>query len=102
MCIGLPYQVIQKEAHRALCQRGNEQRWIDTSLVGEIAQGDWLLVFLEAAREVISAERAQQVEEAVSAIEQVMSGQDVDIEACFADLTQREPELPEHLKPLLK
>ena len=102
MCIGLPFQVIQTERHKAYCQRGAEQRWIDTSLVGEVAPGDWLLVFLDAAREVLTAARAQQVEEAVSAIERVMAGHSVDLDDCFKDLVEREPQLPDHLKPLLK
>ena len=102
MCIGLPFQVIQTDSHRALCQRGDEQRWIDTSLVAELVSGDWVLVFLNAAREVLSPERAMQVEEAVSAIERVMSGQPVNIDDCFSDLVDREPELPDHLKPFLK
>ncbi|GGF65150.1 HypC/HybG/HupF family hydrogenase formation chaperone [Alteromonas lipolytica] len=102
MCIGVPFQAVQTEQHKALCQRGNEQRWIDTSLVGEIEAGDWLLVFLDAAREVLSPERAQQVEEAVGAIERVMAGQSVNLDDCFKDLVEREPQLPDHLKPLLK
>lgn len=102
MCIGVPFQVVQTDTHRAYCQRHSERRWIDTSLVGEVSEGDWLLVFLDAAREVLSPERARQVEEAVSAIERVMSGQSVDLDDCFKDLVDREPELPDHLKPLLK
>ena len=45
MCIGVPFQVIHIESHKAYCQRGAEQRWIDTSLVGDVVAGDWLLVF---------------------------------------------------------
>ena len=102
MCIGVPFQVIHTDSHKAYCQRGAEQRWIDISLVGDVVPGDWLLVFLDAAREVLTEARAQQVEEAVSAIERVMSGHSVDLDDCFKDLVEREPELPDHLKPLLK
>ncbi|BBO27185.1 hypothetical protein AltI4_15730 [Alteromonas sp. I4] len=102
MCIGLVYQVLETTEHRARCQRDEDIRWVDTSLVGSVETGAWLLIFLDAAREILSPERAKQVEEAVSAIERVMSGQSVNLDDCFGDLVHNEPELPDHLKPLLK
>ena len=62
---------------------------------------DWFVV--ASASNVRQVRRiAEQVEEAVSAIERVMSGQSVNLDDCFGDLVHNEPELPDHLKPLLK
>jgi len=62
MCIGLPMQVTALAPGRArVCGRG-EQREVSTALVGPLAIGDWVLVFLDGAREQISAERAAEVD----------------------------------------
>ena len=65
MCIGIPMQVEQIELGRALCRDidGNNS-WIDIQLVEPVTTDQWLLVFLGAAREVISQERAEQVNSA--------------------------------------
>ncbi len=98
MCIGIPMQVEQIKLGRALCRDidGNS-RWIDIQLVEPVTTDQWLLVFLEAAREVISQERAEQVNRALKAMSAVMQGQGFD-EALFADLTEQEPQLPPHLQ----
>jgi hydrogenase expression/formation protein HypC len=80
MCIGIPMQVVSAEARRALVQGRGEQRRIDTALVGEVAPGDWLLVFLDAARERIDAQRAAEVNAALDLLAGALGGQ-----ALFAD-----------------
>ncbi len=61
MCIGLPMQVVQTAPGRAEVQGRGESRWVDTALIGEVAPGDWLLIFLDGARERLDAERAAEV-----------------------------------------
>lgn len=61
MCIGIPMQVQSVEPGWASVQDGAQLRRVKTTLVGEPAAGQWLLVFLDDAREVISAERAAEV-----------------------------------------
>ncbi len=86
----------------ALCEGRNGVERLDTLLTGPLAPGQWVLGFLGAAREVIDAERAAQIEEALLALESILnSGADNDdvIRAAFADLIDREPQLPEFLRP---
>jgi hydrogenase expression/formation protein HypC len=101
MCIGVPMRVLQSLPGRAVCEgrgeNGGEQRLIDMTLVGEQRPGTWVLVFLGAAREVVSAEHAALVVQALDALSLAMTG-DTDIDHLFPDLAGREPELPDHLK----
>ncbi len=98
MCIAIPMQVISAEPGAALCRGRDGKHRVDTSLVGTPMPGTWLMVFLGAAREVISAETAQKSIDALEALDRVMRG-DTDIDHLFADLIDREPRLPEHLRP---
>jgi hydrogenase expression/formation protein HypC len=69
MCIGIPMQVIAVEPGHAWCEGRGERRRVNTALVGACAAGDWLLIFLEGARECIDAERAAEVNAALDLIE---------------------------------
>jgi len=97
MCIGIPMQVIEADFGEALCQARDGRHRVDTRLVGAPAPGTWLMVFLGAAREVISAERAAQSADALEALAMVQRGE-AGFEHLFADLIDREPQLPEHLR----
>jgi hydrogenase expression/formation protein HypC len=71
-------------------------------LTGPLEAGQWVLGFLGAAREVIDAERAAQVDDALAALESILHGDgsnEVLVRAGFADLIDREPQLPEFLRP---
>ena len=98
MCVGIPMQVIEAGFGQALCRAADGDHAIDTSLVGAVEPGSWVMVFLGAAREVISEEAARQSADALAALEMVMRG-DGGFEHLFADLIDREPELPEFLRP---
>lgn len=96
MCLGLPVQVIDCGEHFAHCAgRSGEQR-IDISLVGPQPAGAWLLCFLDAAREVIDAERAAAINAALDALTAAQEGA-TDFSVFFADL-DREPQLPDFLR----
>ncbi len=90
-------QVIEMRGESAVCLYRGETTLIDTMLVGEQAPGTWLLVFLDAAREVISTEKARQIEDALEAMRLAMQGEN-NVDHLFADLIDREPELPEFLR----
>ncbi len=93
MCMGIPMQVVEVGEGYAWCEgRGGRQR-IDTMLVGDQRVGTWLLIFLGGAREVISAQEAQRISDALDAVSLVMQG-DGDIDHLFADLLDREPLRP--------
>lgn len=98
MCLGLPMQVLEMAEGSALCEVDGEVRRIDTLLVGEQQPGTWLLTFLDTAREVLSVEKAQQIREALQALDLAMQG-DAAVDHLFADLVEREPQLPDFLRP---
>ena len=91
MCIGIPMQVIEGGEFVARCEGRGETADLNMLLVGPQAPGTWVLNFLGSAREVLSAEEARRINDALDALEAVMRGDpDVDIDAHFADLTGRE------------
>ena len=98
MCIGIPMQIIASDGLIAQCKSIDRYCVIDLSLVGEQPDGTWLLTFLDTAREVLTEAAALQIIDALQALSLAMNGQAADIDALFADLTQREPQLPAHLR----
>lgn len=97
MCMAIPMQVLRGETAGAWCQGRQGEVWIDTLLTGPLEPGQWVLTFLGAAREVVSATRAAQVNAALDALEQLQNGGQPDFDVLFADLVGREPQLPAHL-----
>ncbi|MDJ0654085.1 MAG: HypC/HybG/HupF family hydrogenase formation chaperone [Xanthomonadales bacterium] len=93
MCIGIPMQVVEPGDGYALCEGMGERREINTMLVGDQPVGTWLLTFLDTAREILSAEDAEKITDAVKAVNLVMQGE-TSIDHLFADLIDREPEPP--------
>jgi len=102
MCMGIPMKVMSVTPGYALCHRGDNPTdapvSIDMKLVGEQAVGTWVLTFLDSAREVLTEEKANDITNALKAVEQALYGNG-DVDHLFADLVNREPELPDHLKP---
>lgn len=97
MCIGIPMQVVEPGEGVAICTDGGQEHRIDTRLVGEVEAGEWLMVFLGAARERMSEEASRQTADALRALEMAMRGE-IGFDHLFADLIGREPQLPEHLR----
>lgn len=97
MCLGIPMQVVECNGYVARCLGRGETRQLDLALVGEQPPGTWLLAFIDAAREVIDAETAVRINAALDGLEAVMAGE-TDISRHFADLIDRTPELPPHLR----
>jgi hydrogenase assembly chaperone HypC/HupF len=91
-------RVTEVEGMFAWCDGRNGLKRINTMLIGDVNPGDWLLTFLDSAREAIDAERAAMINSALDALERVASGQD-NFDDCFADLIGREPQLPDFLRP---
>lgn len=97
MCIGIPMRITSIEPGHAWCEGMGERKRIDTLLIGEQPVGTWVLVFINSAREVLTEEQAQSVTRAVQAVNLAMRGE-TDIEHLFADLVDREPQLPAFLQ----
>ncbi|WP_317930515.1 HypC/HybG/HupF family hydrogenase formation chaperone [Halioxenophilus sp. WMMB6] len=97
MCIGIPMQVLEAYAEASLCTTPNgELVTIDTLLVGPQQPGNWLLTFLNTAREQIEAEQAEKILAALIGLQNAIAGDS--FEHLFADLIDREPQLPEFLR----
>jgi hydrogenase expression/formation protein HypC len=96
--MGIPMQVLEMRGTHALCEADGRQEIVDMILVGEQPVGTWILNFLGSAREVLSPENATQISQAMTALSQIMQGTE-QIDHLFADLIDREPQLPEHLQP---
>lgn len=61
MCIGIPMQVMSVEPGFANVAGRSEARRVGTRLIDKVEPGQWLLVFLDDARELITPERAAEV-----------------------------------------
>jgi len=97
MCIGAPLQVLVTEPTQAWCEADGQGEWLDMALVGPQPPGTWVLAFQGAARQVMSEAEALQARAGRQALAAVQRGE-ADVDAYFADLVGRSPELPEHLR----
>ena len=60
MCIAVPMRIVEAEGLSAVARReGAPDLKVDTSLVGELAPGDWVLVFRESVIRTVSEEEAR-------------------------------------------
>lgn len=75
MCIGVPMRVLSAEASRALCEGPDGMQEIGTRLVGPLAPGDWVLVFLGDAREQIDETRAREVSDTLALVRAALRGE---------------------------
>jgi hydrogenase expression/formation protein HypC len=96
MCVGVPMQILSVDGIAAMARDGVEEVMIDLSLTGAVEPGQWVLTFLGAAREVISADEAAKISDALDGLRSLMQGGDLG--DAFADLEARSPQLPPHLQ----
>ena len=92
-------RVEKVEGLRAWCvnEPERQQGWAELGLLERVPEvGEWVVVFMGAAREIIPPERLQVLLDARAAMHAALTGGDVD--AFFADLVDREPPLPPHLQ----
>jgi len=96
MCVGIPALLVAVDGIRGEVLEEGTPGLVDLSLTPEAVPGDWLLVFLGAARAVISETEAAQIAAALAGLRAVMAGGDPG--DAFADLEARSPQLPPHLQ----
>ncbi len=101
MCIGTPMIVVECGEHHAICDDEGTRHQVDIVLVGAQPAGTWLLVFLGAAREIMTEHDALKTRDALKAVSAIMQG-DGQVEHLFADLIDSEPQLPPHLQSMTK
>jgi hydrogenase expression/formation protein HypC len=97
MCIGVPMQLVADGTVRATCVGRGQREALDLMLVGPQSAGTWVLAFRGAAMRVMTTDEARETDAALDALESVLAG-DGNVDAHFADLVDREPQLPDHLK----
>jgi hydrogenase expression/formation protein HypC len=96
VCIGIPMQVVGTGSDASLCEGRGQQARLDMMMVGTLPPGTWVLAFQGAALRVLDPDEAARMTAALDALAAVQAGEDVD--AFFADLVDREPQLPPHLR----
>jgi hydrogenase expression/formation protein HypC len=96
MCLGIPMQVLEHDGATALCVRRDDRRRVSLALVGDVAVGTHVLVHGDAAIRALDPGEAALVDDAILCVEAAREGRPID--AFFADLVGREPELPPHLR----
>ena len=99
MCMGIPALVLDVLGTRARCRSRHGEELVDLMLVDGVVPGTWLLCFLGAARGCIGEEEARRIDAALDALETLRDGGDASVH--FADLIEREPQLPDFLRPAL-
>ena len=97
MCVGIPMQVIECSNFMARCQGRGQERTLNLALVGDQPPGTWLMAFLDSAREILDEQSARLINQALDGLEAAMNGE-MDVSRHFADLLDRPPELPAHLR----
>ena len=101
MCLGVPMQVqaILPSGAVQCAPFGTaaETRIVEASLLDSAPQrGDWLLVHVNVAIRELDTTEARQIGDALQAVAAAAAGQP--FEHLIADLIEREPELPPHLR----
>ncbi len=98
MCIGIPMTLCEDGEHTALCApRDGAPDSVSLLLVGPQPAGTRVLVHLGSAVRVLEDAEADAIERALQGLEAALNGES--FEHLFQDLIDREPELPEHLRP---
>jgi hydrogenase expression/formation protein HypC len=96
MCLGVPMRIIESDDISALCQRGEEQRRVSLLLLGPQPVGTQVLIHIDTAVRVLDADEAALIDQALDGLAAAMRGED--FRSAFADLIDREPQLPDHLR----
>lgn len=96
MCLGVPMTIIETDDVSALCERRGERRLVSVLLLDRPPVGAKVLVFIDNAVRLLDALEARQIDDAIDGLAAACNGEDFD--HLFADLIDREPELPEHLR----
>lgn len=88
-------RVVAGDDVSAVCERRGDQRRVSLMLIGPQPADTWVLVHLDSAVRVLDADAARLIDDALDGVAAALEGRDFD--HLFADLIDREPELPPHL-----
>ncbi len=99
MCVGVPMQITAIDGIAATTTDGRHIEVIDLLLTPDAKEGDWILTFLGASREVITLDEAKKIVAALDGLRSLMQGGELG--DAFADLEEKGPQLPAHLQAAL-
>lgn len=75
MCLGIPMQVVEVDGAFAWCEgRGRRER-LNTLLLEEVSPGDWVYAVLGQAREIMTAQRAAEINLALDGLAAAAQGE---------------------------
>jgi hydrogenase expression/formation protein HypC len=107
MCIGVPMRIesgdgVVAVAASEAADGAVERHALDMLIVGDQPPGTWVLAFHGAARRVLDPLEARQILDALAALAVALDAETVEqttaLDALFADLVDRPPQLPAHLR----
>ncbi|MEY9878986.1 HypC/HybG/HupF family hydrogenase formation chaperone [Bradyrhizobium sp. USDA 329] len=96
MCLGLPMTIVETDGISALCAYRGEQRRVSVLLLSNPPVGAKVLVYIDTAIRLLDEDEARLIANAIEGLSAALDGEDCD--RFFADLIDREPQLPEHLR----
>ncbi|WP_051334873.1 HypC/HybG/HupF family hydrogenase formation chaperone [Bradyrhizobium sp. Ai1a-2] len=96
MCLGLPMTIVETDGVSALCEYGNERRRVSVLLLSEPPVGANVLVYIDTAMRLLDDDEARLIAAALQGLGAALIGQEW--APFFADLVNRDPQLPEHLR----
>ncbi len=85
MCLGIPMQVVEVDGAFAWCEGRARRERLNTLLLEQVAVGDWVYAVLGQAREIISAQRAHEINLALDGLAAAMQGE-TNLDAYFPDV----------------
>lgn len=96
MCLGLPMTIIESDGISALCEFSGVRRRVSVLLLSNPPACAKVLVHVDTAIRLLDEDEARLIADAIEGIGAALNGEDCD--GLFADLVDREPPLPEHLR----
>ncbi len=95
MCVGVPLQIIESAECMARGRGRNGEEQVNMMLIGAQPAGTWVLSFLGSAREVISAEDAENINKALDGLTAIMQGEsEINIDDYFPGLGSTSETMP--------
>ncbi|MDA9488935.1 HypC/HybG/HupF family hydrogenase formation chaperone [Bradyrhizobium sp. CCBAU 11361] len=96
MCLGLPMTIVETDGMSALCAFLGEERRVSVLLLSNPPVGAKVLVYIDTAIRLLDEDEARLIADAIEGLNAAVGGENCD--RFFADLTDREPQLPAHLR----
>jgi hydrogenase expression/formation protein HypC len=100
MCLGIPMTIVEGDDMTARAAWRGEERRVSMLLLGAQPVGTLVLVHIDTAVRVLEADEAKLIDDALDGISAALEGRDFD--HLFADLVDREPQLPDFLRDQVK